>query len=76
MDAPCWLAISSTMGRPRPEPSALGAQRAVKGLEHQLALGRRNAGAGVFHLQHQHLAERVGQHARGDHAGLVGVDGV
>jgi glutathione S-transferase len=30
----------------------------------------RDARAGVLHLQHQHLAERVGQHARGDHAGL------
>jgi hypothetical protein len=39
------------------------AQRAVEGLEDQLALGLGNAGAVVLDLQHHDLAEGVGQHA-------------
>jgi hypothetical protein len=38
----------------------VGAQRAVERPEDQLALGRRDAGAGVLDLQHDHLAEGVG----------------
>jgi hypothetical protein len=52
------------------QPAAvdLGAQGAVEGPEHVFALGRRDAGAVVLDLQHQHLAEGVGHQARGDGA--------
>ena len=52
------------------QPAAVhvGAERAVERLEHLLALGLRNARAGVLHLQHHHLAVGVGHQPHGDGA--------
>ena len=55
-------------GQPQARAIGLGAQCAVKRLEHQLPLGQRNARPRVFHLQHQSLGNSVGQHAGRDDA--------
>jgi glutaredoxin len=73
---PCWRAISLHDGQAQARAVGAAAQRAVEGLEHQLALGLGHARAGVLHLQQQHRPKGVGQHAHGDHAGLLGLDGV
>ena len=44
----------------------LGAERAVERLEHQFALGYGDARAGVLHLQHHDLPERVVDHPHRD----------
>ena len=43
-------------------------ERAVERVEDLLALGGRDAGAGVLHLQHDHLTERIVHHAHRDRA--------
>ena len=59
----------------QPQAGAIdrGAQRAVEGLEDQLALGRRNARPRVLDLQHHRLRKRIGHHPHRDGTAARGV---
>jgi len=56
------MALGNLLDDGQSQPGAIHArpQRSVEGLKDQFALGFGNAGPGVPHLQHQHLAKGVG----------------
>ena len=56
-------------GQAQPRAVYLVAQSAVERLKNQLAFGLRNAWPGVFDLQHECAAERIGEYTRGDDTG-------